>query len=316
MKKFFKRLLVALVVLLLLLGVAAGVVYYLYQGTPDWLPAPAASPAEQAAAAKRAQDTMKSTVDWASTVQAEETRSRTGTDDPAATARPAAQRSRQISFSEQEINALFDKWDDHYRWHERYGHYMEDPAVALHDGQIIFLGTPRNLPVKTDVASLHFKPSLDAQGGLHLPLVSARAGLLPIPLGLFDDYRKQARDRLAVSLPAWQRKAAMDVDGSSNRDALLAAMGKLVLNILDDRPGEAVLFLPVRVDRGEETVPVRLTDVKVADRTLTVTVEPLTPSERKALLKRLKEPYVVPGAAGEATPGVVPATPPGAPVSS
>jgi hypothetical protein len=91
---------------------------------------------------------------------------------------------------------------------------------------------------------------------------------------------------LQAALPSLQRNAQLQKDGSANTDAMAAAMAKLFLHVLADEPGEPVLFLPVGDKRA---VPVRLTDVRIADKTLSLTVKPLNAKERGALIERIRD---------------------------
>ena len=79
--------------------------------------------------------------------------------------------------------------------------------------------------------------------------------------------------------------AAIDRSGSPNSSAVAATMGSLLVQILDGKPGEPVLFLPL-VDQG--AVAVKLTHVEIADHALTLSVRPLSAAERDQMIARFK----------------------------
>ena len=46
-------------------------------------------------------------------------------------------RPLRVDFSEEELNASFQKWDQLYGWTERYRNYVQDPSVVIHDGRLV-----------------------------------------------------------------------------------------------------------------------------------------------------------------------------------
>ena len=288
MKKWIKRLTLFVVGLVLVLVLAAiGLYVFGVRRSPDWLRRPVASDAERAAAATRVEEKLRDTIsvvgEMNSYVPASQP-NEASTDDR----RPvAAQAPRPIKLevTEDELNALFDKWDRLYGWTTRFKNYVQDPSIVLHEGRIILAGRSEEMGT---VISLHFDPELDEKGQLQLQLASVLAGRLPLPQAFFEKYRTSARTRLESALPGLQRKANIERDGTANAEAMSAAMAKLFLQVLANKPGESVLFVPL-VKKG--SVPVRLTDVKVDDKSLFLTVKPLNASERAALLGRIREPY-------------------------
>jgi hypothetical protein len=209
--------------------------------------------------------------------------------------RPAATQpigKLKVSFTEDELNASFQKWDKVYGWSERYRDHVQDPSIVLHDGRIIIAGQSQELDT---VISLHFEPKLTPRGQLDLRLSRVLAGRMPLPQSFFDKSRDAMRTSLTDALPDLQREAEFTPDGSANTEASSAAMATLFLHVLANEPAEAVLFLPVGQKRS---VPVRLTDVKIEEKTLSLTVKPLNANERVALLERIREPDAGPTPAG------------------
>ena len=288
MKKWIKRLTLFVVGLVLVLLLAAvGLYFFGVRGSPDWLRRPVASDAERAAAATRVEEKLRDTISvvgemnsYVPTSQPDHTAA--GDRRPVATQAP---RPLKLEVTEDELNALFDKWDRLYGWTKRFKDYVQDPSIVLHEGRIILAGRSEEMGT---VISLHFDPQLDKKGELQLRLASVLAGRLPLPQAFFEKYRTSARTRLESALPGLQRKAKIEKDGTANAEAMSAAMAKLFLHVLADQPGEPVLFVPL-VKKG--SVPVRLTDVKVDDKSLFLTVKPLNAVERAALMTRIREPY-------------------------
>jgi hypothetical protein len=287
MKKWIKRVTLFVVGLALVLGLAAVAAYFFgVRRSPEWLRRPVASAAERAAAANRLDQKIMETLSVVREMDAADpaqSRPASADDKRPAASQPATR--LRVSFTEDELNASFQKWDKLYGWSERYKAYIQDPTVVLHDGRIIIAGRSDEMGT---VVSLHFEPALDAKGQLQLRLSSVLAGRLPLPQAFFEKYRVATQTRLQASLPELQRRAEFKPDGSANTEAMSAAMAKLFLHVLADEPAEPVLFLPVRQKRS---VPVRLTEVTVDDKTLSLAVKPLNAAERVALLERIRERY-------------------------
>jgi hypothetical protein len=283
--KWLKRLAIFAVGLVLVLALAgAGAYVFGVRHTPEWLKRPMASAAERAAAAGRVERKILETLSLVGEMNAAESagsRPTDSTDKRAVATQPA--RSLRVDFTEEELNASFQKWDKLYGWTERYRNYVQDPTVVIHEGRLVLAGNSKELGT---VVSLHFEPKLNEKGQLDLRLAQVLAGRLPIPQAFFEKYRTSATSKLHAALPNLQRKAQIKPDGSANSDAMAAAMGKLFLNVLAHEPAEPVIFLPVGQSRS---VPVWLTDVSIREKTLSLTVKPLNASERVSLLERIRE---------------------------
>ena len=290
MKKLLKSLLRIVALLAVLIAVGAAVGWYLLRGKPSWYEPVASDPAARQAAAVRAENELKRTIDWASSQQAEEraaihaARSATSPATAPATS-PATRPSLHISFTEQELNAAFEKWETAYGWRDTYGQHLTDPRIVLHDGRLIVAG---NVKDTNTLISLHFQPRVDEKGRLQFELVRVLGGRLPLPESAFDGYREKLEQKLRAKLPELQRGAQIKPDGSANDNAVAATFAKLLLRVLDRRPEEAVLFLPA--NQGSR-VPVKLSDVAIEGKSIGLTVQLMTPQERAALLERIREPW-------------------------
>lgn len=282
MVKWLKRIvLLTALVLLVFLGFSLWS-WHLLRGTPDWYHPPELSVEEREAAANRADQRILDTLSWASEVQAQQTRQRVG--GSAATSRPTTAPLKTISFSEAELNAFFQKWNRANNWEAVYGTYMTDPVMVIHEGRIIIAGKMKEIGT---VASIHFEPSIDENGKFHLKMARMLGGRLPLPTSMFSKYRTRMINGLQRRLPAWQQQAQIDSAGA-NSPAVYAGMSKMFLRTLNDQPAEPTIFLPTT---GSAKIPVRLKEVHVEDKTLTLSVEPLDASERSNLLERLRKPY-------------------------
>jgi hypothetical protein len=285
-RRWIKRSLLAIAVVL---TGAAALSYWAFKGTPDYYHRPQLSAQERADAANRATQKVLGTSTWANDLQASEHRAilnSAGTTTAPATSR---RQSHTVSFSERELNALFEQWSS--RVEQTYSKHIRDPAIALRADRIILVGTVAEMGT---VASAHFQPLIDDQGRLLLTLESVRAGRLPMPEMVWAAQRDRAVAALRARLPKWQAGATVAPNGVANADAVAAHLSKLLFDVLARRPREPVLFLPFDTQRPSSAVPVRLTSVRVTDGELTLTVESMTPADRAALLDRIREP--VPGA--------------------
>jgi hypothetical protein len=299
---WFKRLLVVAACVAAVVVVAAAVSWTMLRGRPSWYPEQAADPVAREAAAARAENEFQRTIDWASEQQAAERRlngAMAAPDAPppatAPVSAPHPTRSLTVRFTEQELNAAFEKWGSMYRWDEKYGQYVADPRIVLNEGRVIFAGQVKDLGT---LLSLHFEPHVEADGRARFEMVRVLGGRLPLPQSMFDKYRRQLEGRVRAALPALQQGARIAPDGSANDKAVAAAMSKLLLRVLAGESDEAVLFLTA--NKGTQ-VPVKLTGVKVDGKSISVTVELLNAAERAALLRRIREPLqAIPAAAGAA----------------
>src|SRR5205085_4682904 len=138
------------------------------------------------------------------------------------------------------------------------------------------------------VVSLHFQPSLDDAGQLHLQLQRVLAGRLPMPTSLWTGQKQRVSSALEPRLPSMQRRAKMDdLTGATNGPGVAAAMTKLLLATLADKSADPTIFLPYDDRRG---LPVKLTSIQIKDNSLLLHVQSLTPDERAAFFTRLRQP--------------------------
>jgi hypothetical protein len=279
--KWIKRLVLLVVFVGVFAGVLAGAGWWLSHRAPAWYARRHQSPQERAAAAARAEQEVQRTLGWAQDQQAYADSTRNG--GPPST-RPA--KTLRIALSEDELNGFFQKWDKEFHWSERFQQYLSDPQIVLHNGRLILAATAKEMGT---VVSIVFAPRL--QGAkLNMPVEQVLAGRLPLPQGVWDRYREPLEERIGESLPDWQEGAEIRPNGTANTDAVAAAMGELLLDVLSNHPAPAVLFLPYDVSNQHRSLPVKVTSVQIANKTLTLIVEPMSSDERQALLTTIRAP--------------------------
>jgi hypothetical protein len=275
-KKWKKR---AGIALAALAGVVIGlllVAWLLLRSTPAWYPVVTMSPEQREQAAQDAQNKLIVVQNAAAEARAHEY---------AATRRNAARPPTAqitLTLTENEINALLEKWTVWPVVRRGYERFMSDPRIVLEDGRLILAG---HVAEVDSLASVHFAPRIDEQGRLRVELVRVQAGKLPLPQGLLSRYQQQATGAILRRLSGWRQSASIDDTGVANDNAIQAVMGKLLLNVINDQPSDPVTFVPL-IDG--KVLAVKLLDVSIEQRTLKLTVQPMLPPEREAALVRIR----------------------------
>lgn len=274
--KWAKRLALILGVVLILLLLAIGAGRQMLRGTPDWYQPRAISEVDREQAAQRLTNKLVDLQNRAAQARRDELVLQRDSSPPV---EPPL---LDVSFSEEEINAFFQKWAALHDWKAIYGRHLSDPMIVLQNHRIILAG---KLSEHQTIISLHFQPSITPAGELELKLARVSGGRLPLPTGLIENHLVRLRRRIENALPQWKRDARIDPDGSANRPAIYATLGDLVIRVTQQQPAEPVLFLPL-LDKG--TMPVKVTSVNVSNRRIDLTVRPMSPGERIHLLDRLR----------------------------
>lgn len=203
-------------------------------------------------------------------------------------AQPAPQPLRvtppiHVTLGEEELNAFLLHNLELNRLKDRSEQYVTGPGIFLRDGRIIAAGWVKELGL---LVSCHLEPSLDEQGRVHLRLAKIQGGRLPLPQALVNLAAEQLRAPIQSRLSAWRDQAQMDSSGAFNSSAMAAGLGKMLLEVLEGKAPEALLYVPVEESKWTN-VPMRLTQLKVEGQKLIVQAEALTRSERAVLLKQL-----------------------------
>ena len=284
-----KRLSRILLAVLILGGIGLGTLYYLSTRQPNAYVPRLLSATEREAAAKSLElEKLPRLLNLANQAQANAASAHRaearGEDAPAASTRPIAPVT--VTFTQDEINASL--WKQVERYKSTYERYLSDPFVALDEGKIVLMGT---VPEFGRVASAYFEPKLDENGLLRCDLTGLKLGSLPLPETMLTKQRQKIEAALRSRLPAWQEKADIGPTGVINADGRAAALGQLVIRLINRQPSPAVVFLPKDFERPNKgSIPVKLTQVAVEKGSLTVTVEPMDARERTALLQQIRRP--------------------------
>jgi uncharacterized protein YpmS len=281
MRKWIKTVLILIALALMGVIVFSYVSYELAIGTPDWYRPLSLSPQEQADAARRADDKFLTLLSRAADAQAAQRRTHASSTQPTSTQSDPI----TVSFSDEELNAFFYKWIQLNHWNEKMGHYLSDPQIILHDGQLILAGkTELGGFMKGTVLSIHFLPKLDQKGSLILEIEGIWAGRLPLPDSVWNSQRDKLESLVRAKLPQLRRQSHISDSGSANADAVAVAMSDSLLHILNGKPASPVIFLPMNPHGG---YPVKLTQLDVGKGSIAFSALPLTAEERGQLIERI-----------------------------
>ncbi len=287
-----KLLWTALILLVLICLGMWGASYVLLRRTPDWYQPDTSTPDQRSKAAKAFEDILASIHNWGGhhAIQARARLPVQGSHlDPTTQQARAVLGQKpdeavQISFTDDELNAFFNKWADGLNRREWINQYVQDPRLVLRENQLIIVGKIKQWDL---VVSLIFEPKLDAQGRLNMNLTHVLGGVLPLPDAMWSGTRNSMEDTLRSKLPAYQTGAMITPEGVANGDAGSAAMNQLLLAMLHYKPASPVIFIPLDA-RLSQNLPVKITSVAVHDHTLEMTAEQMSEEERQSFLSRLK----------------------------
>ena len=286
MKKFLK---IAGVVALLLLIAAAGAGLYLYRAAhsaPAFYQAVALSGEERLRAIESVE---RKVLNLQGELDRDYARLRRQQQKSPATV-PAAgdagdAAATRVAFTGPELDTYFNKWLKDSGYEDSLSRYLSGPRIAVQDGRLILAGRMKDFDA---VVSLRFVPSVDGAGVARLRLDGTYVGRLPVPAAAFDSFRSKSVDALSRHEPELRGKATIRPDGEASDEAILLTMQRQVLALFEGRDvSPLVIFPPVA---GHGRVPARVSQLQIADETLTLGVELMGPAARRELLDRLKSP--------------------------
>jgi hypothetical protein len=261
--------------------------FVLLRGTPAYYKQSTLTVQQRADAASRAESKLSQMQNIAVDAHGAEVQKLRGAGQPSAI--PGA---TTFSFTDDELNALFNKWADLHNWKDVLSRVVQEPMIVLQDGRIILAGKVTLKNVDT-IVSIHFEPTITTNGQLDLRLVSILGGKLPLPRDtVISPMRQRITQQIANVLPPLQDRATISAEGSATESAAKALYCELLLHTLNDEPSEAAVFLPM-LSSHNSLSPFKLKDVSIADRTLSFTVVPMSASERANLLADIKHPISV-----------------------
>ena len=286
MKKFLK---IAGVIVLLLVVAAAGAGLYVYRAAHR---APAFYEAEPLAGDDRLRAiesverkvlNLQGDLDGA---YARLLRGDKKADVPAATPSSAPDAAPvRVSFTGPELDTYFTKWLKDSGFEGRLTSHLTGPRVGVQDGHVILAGEMKEVGA---VVSLHFLPTLDADGAAHLRLDGTYVGRLAVPSGYFDEFRKKSLGALREGEPTLRQQAEINADGQADDAAVQLTMRRQILTLFEgDEVSPLVIFPPVA---GHGRVPARVTLLQVDGDALTLGVELMDKVARRELLRSLNSP--------------------------
>jgi hypothetical protein len=255
----------------------------MFRASPAWYGEAEVPEAQREHYANAAENKMIRAQNWAQELRADEVRLARASESGAS--RPATRAAGEMTFAldQREINALLDKWSVMHGWKRQYEKFIDRPRVLLRDNSIIFAGRVSDI---NSVVSFQLLPGIDQQGRLNFELVRVMGGKLPLPESFWGPWRDKAAAEIDDRLPTLRRQANISPTGAANSSAMAAVMGNLFLKIAQQQPVDAIVFLPLA--EKNESVPVRITSIDVADGELSISVQSLTAAQRTALLNRIK----------------------------
>ena len=201
MKRWVRPCLLMTALILGIIVVLSGVGVTLFRSTPAWYAARVIHPAaEQQKLAAVAENKLIVAQNWAAELRA------------MPCALPALPKPARNTFlarwpiqtSSHSLRTSstrsFDKWSVLYGWADQYSQFVEDPAIILRDGRLIFAGNMQHLGT---VVSVQFRPSVSESGSLRLDLAEVDAGKLAAPRCSLDlaAHTPRKRDRETPSSP-------------------------------------------------------------------------------------------------------------------
>ncbi len=278
MMKWIKR---GVIIFTLLLVVGAIGFAYMLRRAPSWYARASYTPEEWNELARTAQNKLIGAREYAASAHAAEVASTTN---PSATR--AAVIGREVTFSQEEINALVDRGSGLNSWRAEYEKMVRDPAIIFRKDRVIIAGMVKDFGA---VVSLHFATSITDDGQLNMKLDRVLGGNLPMPQSMYSAYRDKLILKLREKLPGWQKGVTVEPNGTANDDALAAGLAKLFLASLRGQSVDPYLFLPME-PLGQGSLPMKVTKFEVEDGTITMTIFPLTTGERQQLVTHLKAP--------------------------
>jgi type II secretory pathway pseudopilin PulG len=269
-----KPILIVSLAAIVLIGTSVAMALKLMNTAPTWARRRSSTDAQTQHADQRLLDA----VNWTADAQ----RRRTMPPEAAAELPPLAPLS--ITFSQEDLDAFFDQCNAQFGWIDDGGPDDPSAGVVLEGDRLILAITPAD---GGSVFSVQFQPKL-VDGNLIVPVVRVQKGMLPVPAALWHAWRDGMVAQLRKQLPAAAAHAAIESDGSGNDALIQAETLRLLIDALQDRPAEPIVFFPYIQDFRRHFLPVRLTQIDIADHALSLSAQPLNRDEAAALVERIR----------------------------
>ena len=283
MRKFLKRSLIALALIMFVLALLALSAGVLYKGTPDWYQVKTATREQVLAAASNAENKLTATQNWAARLNADQIRANLASSTTKIATRPTD--THVITFTDVELNALFDKWSETFGWSSKYNEYLADPRIVLQKDRLIFAGRLKDLGA---IASIHLQPTLDPDTGKASPRnrAPASAAVCHSPKRSSTNSGNRCSTPSPATRPPGNAAPTSTPPAPPINPQCSSPSDASPPTRIQHEAGDPILFLPLA--QQNKSVPVQVTNVSIDDGTLSLTVRSLTPQERTALLTRIK----------------------------
>src|SRR5579872_5968748 len=135
--KWIKRFLIATCVLAVIGVASVAVIRHLAHSRPSWYRTRSMDQASRGAVAQNVLNKLIGVQNWVQDFNSNERNRRGGVPPGSPGYMAAPDPVKHISFSEDELNAFFQHWDDAMHWKDRYSSFISDPMLALQDRQIV-----------------------------------------------------------------------------------------------------------------------------------------------------------------------------------
>jgi hypothetical protein len=261
--KWIKRLFFAAFAAVILVVGAAAVGYRMLHGQPAWYKHGFPDNGERAVMARRVEDKLTDATSWSQSAWLAHQHPATN---------PKAG-PLELSLTDSEINAFIAKWDQLPITNAWVPAALSDPQVSFEDGRLILGATMK----ETDtIVSVYLSPRIDSDGKLHLDVDKVMGGNLPLPRAIWDAYAQRLARKIEKDLPPSAQKAKLLSDGAANDSMVQSVLGKMMLHFVHGEAADPVVFMKVPVNNQLRNLPVKITSVQIADKTLTMRIEPVT----------------------------------------
>ncbi len=192
----------------------------------------------------------------------------------------------ELTFEAAELDTYFEKWLEDNDYGEAFGKYMTDPRLLMNEGRLVLAGRATLPAVGQSVVSMHFLPSVGAEGNAQIELEAVYAGVVSLPDSAVQPMRDKAAQAIENRLPTYLESAAINDDGSANQAAVDLAIDRQLARILDDLPVEDFILFPPLLNRGP--IATRVTAMTIEDGIMTLRLVPLTSEERLAYIEAIR----------------------------
>ncbi len=282
--------------MLVLLAAGGGAVgWFMLRGTPDWYRVKVIPPEQKKINADAVEDKLVDLTNTfgsrnAAAYRASHVKRQTTTDEMTAdqaekVLNQKADEPVVIQFTDDQLNAFFEKWAEVQNRRAVFEQYVENPRIVMQKNQLILAGRVKEMDL---IVSMQFAPKIDGEGNLRMDLQQVTGGILPLADAMWARQRHGVEKMLRAKLPDYQRDAAVSTDGYANGALASAAMNEMILAAMKGGATSAVVFVPGSIQRLSPTIPVKITSIKVEDHLLTLTAEPMSVDERQKLFEQVR----------------------------